>query len=376
MKTRAIASLVAVVASFGAMTITAGLPASATGTNGTLFPYASFWDVPRLGNEPVLGTGCGGDGKLGDQIPDGVWSGYALTTGGVTAIDLVCVIADGRGDGYVVEGEDNIINAAPLVVDNNDRVRYVAAPNARYAVGEVAADGSCVPRPAVDGDRIPYGAIAWIGITDGTVSWVFYNCTGFAPQMPELPPQDTPAAPPAEPTPDMNNAPNLPVADPPAGTEPNAWWPFPSFREVPQFGDEPVRGSGCGGSGTIGDTVPDGLWAAFAAYDGSNDVYQLDLVCIYYGTVDEVADDAVVLDATPGWVVVNNNTRLRTLGNDTRIAVLGYDAGDGVCRPDRAFYAPAPDATTTDGPWVFADPSVISWVRVADGNVTGLFVSC
>lgn len=382
MRSRATAKALAALATFAlaatgaTATATGGAQAPGSGTNGTLFPYASFWDVPQLGREPVLGTGCGGDGRLGDQIPDGIWSGYVLTTDGTAAIDLVCVIADGRGSGFVVEGEDNIINADPLVVDNNTRVRYAPAPSTRYAMGEPRADGSCAPRPAVPGDHIPYGAIAWFGVSGGNVSWVFYNCTGFAPPMPELPPPAAPAPPAAaaEETPELDGAPALPAAYADPGSTATSWWPFPSFTEVPQFGNEPVRGTGCGGSGNLGDTVPDGLWTAFATYDVGNDRYELDLVCVYYGTIDEVADDATVLDQTPGWVVVNNNTRRRIAGNDTRIVVFGA-AADGVCRPDQAFVAQA-GRHGGQGLWSLVDPARVSWVRIADGNVTGVFRPC
>ena len=67
-----------------------------------------------------------------------------------------------------------------------------------------------------------------------------------------------------------------PGGDGPVGVEPAggllAWpidgdplslWPYPSFRDVPQFGYEPVRGSGCGADGSIGEQIPDGLWAGF-----------------------------------------------------------------------------------------------------------------
>ena len=46
---------------------------------------------------------------------------------------------------------------------------------------------------------------------------------------------------------------------------------YPSFRDVPQLGVEPVRGSGCGASGDLGDVIPDGLWAGYRypATDGT-----------------------------------------------------------------------------------------------------------
>ena len=42
-------------------------------------------------------------------------------------------------------------------------------------------------------------------------------------------------------------------------------WPFGDFRNAPRLGNEPVRGSGCGADGSIGELVPDGIWAGFVA---------------------------------------------------------------------------------------------------------------
>ena len=50
-------------------------PGPATVTE-PVFPYAAFGDVPRLGNEPVRGTGCGADGSIGEVVPDGIWAGF------------------------------------------------------------------------------------------------------------------------------------------------------------------------------------------------------------------------------------------------------------------------------------------------------------
>ncbi len=51
---------------------------------------------------------------------------------------------------------------------------------------------------------------------------------------------------------------------PPAVVDPRSpIWPYGPFWNVPQLGSEPVRGSGCGSQGQIGDVIPDGLWAGY-----------------------------------------------------------------------------------------------------------------
>ena len=57
---------------------------------------------------------------------------------------------------------------------------------------------------------------------------------------------------------------------PPAVVDPGApLWPYGPFWNVPQLGSEPVRGTGCGSQGQIGDVIPDGLWAGYVTNEGT-----------------------------------------------------------------------------------------------------------
>src|SRR5690606_629886 len=46
--------------------------------------------------------------------------------------------------------------------------------------------------------------------------------------------------------------------------------PLVDFFDVPQLGCEPVSGTGCGGDGSIGPVIPDGLWrGAVMSFDAA-----------------------------------------------------------------------------------------------------------
>ena len=115
-------------------------------------------------------------------------------------------------------------------------------------------------------------------------------------------------------------------------------WPYPSFRDVPRLGLEPVRGSGCGASGDLGDVIPDGLWAGYL-YPAADGTVEIDVACVYEGdTAAQVAADGtatIVDDRDPDFLVVNNNTRrryprrrraLRAVGRARRVGGV-YAAG-------------------------------------------------
>jgi hypothetical protein len=56
------------------------------------FPFASAFQIPQLGYEPVRGTGCGGDGSIGDVVPDGWWfGGVESITSSSLLLDLTCI---------------------------------------------------------------------------------------------------------------------------------------------------------------------------------------------------------------------------------------------------------------------------------------------
>ena len=145
-------------------------------------------------------------------------------------------------------------------------------------------------------------------------------------------------------------------------------WPYGQFWNVPQLGNEgSVRGTGCGSSGGIGDVIPDGLFAGFVTgHDASN--VSIDLLCIF-AVRDASAlpsDRATVIADRPNYVIVNNNTRSRTMPMDVAIVVrLGVrDAADSCV-----------DGTPA-AQWSEVTPDRQVWVRIHAGRVTWVFAEC
>jgi hypothetical protein len=81
--------------------------------------------------------------------------------------------------------------------------------------------------------------------------------------------------------PDANAPSPTTVPGPPVST---GLWTFDGdwLDAVPQLGNEPVRGSGCGADGSIGDVIPDGWWfGVIRSSDGAQ--FGFNLACAYYG---------------------------------------------------------------------------------------------
>ncbi len=106
-------------------------------------------------------------------------------------------------------------------------------------------------------------------------------------------------------------------------------WTFGSFRSVPQLGSEPVRGSGCGADGTIGEVIPDGWWLGMVANDGVSQL-QFDLVCAHYGSsaqplIDECLAGAASATCTTyfdtAFWPVNRNTRTRAVPESQSVQI-------------------------------------------------------
>ncbi|MBI4934869.1 MAG: hypothetical protein HY828_13385 [Actinobacteria bacterium] len=158
-------------------------------------------------------------------------------------------------------------------------------------------------------------------------------------------------------------------------------WGGWAYYEVPQLGAEPVRGSGCGATGGLGDVVPDGIWNVNIG-DGSGadrfwsgGTISLDLRCIYAGdagraqwnTVCSAAPDAdACLSQSPDWFVVNVNSRLRTM---PVAATVQYGVGALGTPPCAGVSL---DPTSVSAPWRFMD----SWVVVSGGQVTAVIAAC
>lgn len=159
----------------------------------SLFPYERFTDVPQLGAEPVRGSGCGGNGELGDVIPDGLWAGYVFPAGwetGTVEIDVACVYSGPTAQEVIADGSSTVVDDRDpgfVVVNNSDRRREVVDATA-YVLWGVAEGDQCVigaawgvPDGGLDEQFEEYtSSLAWVRIDGGAVRWLAYGCdTGF-----------------------------------------------------------------------------------------------------------------------------------------------------------------------------------------------------
>jgi hypothetical protein len=150
---------------------TAAGPSTTGGSSSTPAGYGSeeFFDVPQLGNEAVRGTGCGGDGSIGDVIPDGYWRGFVRSWDGATLeqstslqFDLICIYLESVGDNQYIDG---------WVVNNNDRTRTVPIAPGFFVHGtSFVSDETSAPFNQPDVPFVP-AAQAWIRIIDGAAVW-------------------------------------------------------------------------------------------------------------------------------------------------------------------------------------------------------------
>jgi hypothetical protein len=177
-------------------------PTTTPPATGFAFPYADFWAVPQLGEEPVHGSGCGGDGSIGDTIPDGLWYGRieALDDASVQ-FDLMCMylgeVGERLGEESLAENPD--YGSPPywpgigFLVNYSQRTRAVAAAptfvvvDANWSHEELAnwpAGGAvteCVP-PVDPAVRSPLGpdawrfAPSWLSIEGGRAQWALTEC--------------------------------------------------------------------------------------------------------------------------------------------------------------------------------------------------------
>jgi hypothetical protein len=144
-------------------------------------------------------------------------------------------------------------------------------------------------------------------------------------------------------------------------------WPYGQFGNVPQLAAEGVRGTGCGSSGQLGERLPDGLFAGYVTGYDANHV-AIDVVCVY--AVPDAASlpnpSASVVSDAPGYVVVNNNTRSRTVPMDPAIVLrVGVRGAGGECVDGRS---------TTQWTDVPSDRQV--WMRIHGGRATWLLADC
>jgi hypothetical protein len=143
--------------------------------DGTTPPPWDFYGVPQLGYEAVRGTGCGGDGSIGDVIPDGYWRGYLGSDNGTSIeFDLACVYFH------------QVANSTPVpdgwLVNNKTRTRTVAKSPGYFVSGTRYQPDGSVPFAQTatveeggmyDGDNIPFeGGETWLYIENGQAQWL------------------------------------------------------------------------------------------------------------------------------------------------------------------------------------------------------------
>jgi hypothetical protein len=143
-----------------------------------VFPYDDFYSVPRLGSEPVRGTGCGASGQIGDVIPDGIWAGFAGVDGDRVSVDLVCVFTPEAAERVLAEGTAAIIYPDPayLIVNNNQRERTVpAAPTLELRDAQWNEQSRCVEGSYIEAaDHRDFQA--WVTIEGGVATSIVWGC--------------------------------------------------------------------------------------------------------------------------------------------------------------------------------------------------------
>jgi len=264
-----------------------------------VYGYADFYGVPHLGTETASGTGCGGDGSVGDVIPDGYWRGFIRDLRSADLdFDLVCVYGNNVNPQLVADwtaqhpGEPQPWVPDGFLVNNNPRTRSVALSPSFFAHGTTWAGTACPFNDSVT--PFDQSRDTWIRIVNGAAVWAVSSCAG-------SPSGQLPAPPPAT----------------------GYMFPYATFYDVPRLGTEEVLGTGCGGNGSLGDTVPDGIWFGWIESLGATSM-EFDVACIYIGETAarlevewEGSAEQQNLDPSPyfgnGMWLVNNNARTRTV---------------------------------------------------------------
>lgn len=162
-------------------------------------------------------------------------------------------------------------------------------------------------------------------------------------------------------------------------------WPYGDFHDVPQLGTEPVRGSGCGADGSIGEVIPDGLWAGTLSYVPDDDHWEVNLVCVYSGEqarqVISSGTANVIDDDDPDYVVVDNNPRTRAVPNRAQSIETSFadSRTDGRCLGGGGQIAGPDDDHIVLDPGQFEmlySTTHQAWLRIHDGAVTWIRFGC
>lgn len=155
------------------------------------------------------------------------------------------------------------------------------------------------------------------------------------------------------------------------GCQPNYVFPYDSHISVPQLGTEPVRGTGCGADGSLGPTMPDGIWDGFIKISATS--LTIDVQCVYYAAsaapyvaaceAEHDADEC--LEFGDDFWMVNNNPRTRTVPLDPgfrrRFEIVGCtDPG-----PGKGTQPQSEEQAQLD-----------SWLIIENGKATFALTSC
>lgn len=156
-------------------------PATETAPAGSggsaLFPYATLYDVPQLGADPVRGSGCGVSDSLGDGMPDGLWYGlvYLGSRADSIGFDVVCAYF---GDSALEHGAEPGLQQLLYPVNGSDRRRQIERGDDLVVRQATDTAAGCVDSgTAGDIPDVPDGATAWVLVEDGVAQLVLTFCT-------------------------------------------------------------------------------------------------------------------------------------------------------------------------------------------------------
>jgi len=165
-----------------------------------------------------------------------------------------------------------------------------------------------------------------------------------------------------------------PTSAPTAGCvacQPNYVFAYNSHVAVPQLGTEPVRGTGCGADGSLGPTIPDGIWNGFIKISATS--LTIDVQCIYYGAsaapfiaACEAEHDAEDCRETgDDFWMVNNNPRTRTVPLDPGFRRRFEISGCTDPGPGKGSQPQSPEQSTLN-----------SWLIIEHGKAAFALTSC
>ena len=100
--------------------------------------------------------------------------------------------------------------------------------------------------------------------------------------------------------------------------------PNMGFYDVPNQGPENVPGDFCGGDGSIGDVIPDGMFRAYVTQINDHEV-GLDLICVY-----RTPQDDTIYEVPDGYVT-NNKTRVRWMPINDGLTIHGSAEATATC---------------------------------------------